>query len=132
MTMTTDPDQGKRTILVVDDEPDILFSIKLLLERSPKGLQVVTAASGVEGLDVLRSRDIDLIVSDFKMPGMDGIEFLLQAHQLKPDVPRVMFTAYADAELARRAVAEAFVQGFLAKTMPPRELVQRVEAILGD
>ena len=43
-----------------------------------------------------------------------------------------MFTAYADAELARRAVAEAFVQAFIAKTLPPRELVQKVEALLDE
>ena len=132
-----EPDRGEgpsdtRTILLVDDEPDVLFSIKLVLERSPMGLQVVTAASGAEGLDVLRRRRVDLIISDFKMPGMNGIEFLLQAHQMRPDVPRVMFTAYADADLARRAVADAFVQEFLSKALPSRELLEKVEAILGD
>ena len=76
--------EPQRTILLVDDEPDILLSIKVLLERSPMGLEVVTASSGAEGLEVLRSREVDLVISDFKMPGMDGIEFLMQAHQLKP------------------------------------------------
>ena len=130
MTVTAD---RRHTILLVDDEPDILLSIKVLLERSPKGLKVVTASSGPEGLQVLRSGEpVDLVISDFKMPGMDGIEFLMQAHRLKPDLPRVMFTAYADAGLARRAVAEAFVREFLPKTLPSRDLVQKVEALLGD
>ena len=127
MTASADP---RHTILLVDDEPDILLSIKLLLERSPQVRQVITASSGAEGLAALRSADVDLVISDFKMPGMDGIEFLLQVHEMRPDLPRVMFTAYADADLARRAVAEAFVREFLSKTLPPRELVQKVEAIL--
>ena len=81
-------------------------------------------------MEVLRSEHVDLVISDYKMPGMDGIEFLVKANELKPDLPRVMFTAYADAELARRAVAEAFVREFIPKTLPPRELVQKVEALV--
>ena len=130
MTSHDPSDPPPRTILLVDDEPDILLSIKLLLERSPKGLKVITASSGPEGLEIVRSTHLDLVISDFKMPGMDGIEFLMQTHQLKPEVPRVMFTAYADAELARRAVTKAFVQEFVAKSLPPRELVKKVEALL--
>lgn len=118
------------TILLVDDEPDVLNSVKLVLERSPQGIRVVTASSGAEGLEVLRGTPVDLVISDFKMPGMDGIEFLVQVRTLHPDLPRVMFTAYADEELARRAVAEAFVSDFLPKTLASREMVQKIEALL--
>ena len=120
------------TILLVDDEPDILASIKLLIERSPRGIKVITASSGAQGLEILRNTPVDLVISDFKMPGMDGIEFLVQARALCPGLPRVMFTAYADEKLARRAVTEAFVRDFLPKTLASRELVHKVEALLAD
>lgn len=119
-------------ILLVDDEPDILSSLKLLIERSPRGITVLTATSGAKGLEVLRSTPVDLVISDFKMPGMDGIEFLAKARALRPDLPRVMFTAYADEKLARRAVTEASVTDFLPKTLASRDLVAKIEALLGD
>lgn len=119
-------------ILLVDDEPDILSSLKLLIERSPRGITVLTATSGTKGLEVLRSTPVDLVISDFKMPGMDGIEFLAKARALQPDLPRVMFTAYADEKLARRAVTEASVTDFLPKTLASRDLVAKIEALLGD
>lgn len=118
------------TVLLVDDEPDILDSIQLLLERSKKGVHVVTASSGPEALRLLGEADFDLLISDFKMPVMDGIEFLGKARELRPDLPRVMFTAYADADLARRAFTEAFVSDFLPKTLAPKQLVEKVEALL--
>lgn len=118
------------TILLVDDEADILLSIKLLIQRSRKGVKVLTASSGAEGLKVLAGTHVDLIISDFKMPGMDGIEFLAKSRELRPDLPRVMFTAYADPELARRAFAEAFVTDFLPKTLAPSQLVAKVESLL--
>ena len=120
----------KHTILIVDDEPDILSSLKLLIERSPRGIKVITASSGAEGLEVLRTTLVDLVISDFKMPGMDGIQFLVLARALRPDLPRVMFTAYADEKLARRAITEAFVSDFLPKTLASRELVSKVETLL--
>lgn len=128
---TRGPRPGPRwTILLVDDEPDILGSVKLVLERSKRGLKVLTATSGAEGLKILASTHIDLLISDFRMPAMDGIEFLARSREIKPDLPRIMFTAYADPELARRAFTEASVVDFLAKTHPPSQLVKKVESLL--
>lgn len=118
------------TVLLVDDEPDILGSIKLVLERSKKGVDVLTASSGAEGLEILANKHVDLLISDFKMPVMDGIEFLAKSRELRPEVPRIMFTAYADAELAQRAFTTAFVIDFLPKTLAGRELVAKVESLL--
>lgn len=118
------------TVLLVDDEPDILSSIKLVLGRSKKGVDVLTASSGAEGLEILANKHVDLLISDFKMPVMDGIEFLAKARELRPEVPRIMFTAYADAELAQRAVTAAFVIDFISKTLAGRELVAKVESHL--
>lgn len=113
-------------ILLVDDEEDILETYQTLLESSIPQAKVLTAASGRQGLDLLEGERIDLIIADFKMPGMDGIEFLYQARRRFPHVPRLMFTAYATEELARRAFVETFVGAVLAKTMDPDRLVAEV------
>ena len=117
-------------VLLVDDEPDILASMKALLESSIQGLKVITAASGRIGLELLDRERVDLIVSDFKMPGMDGIEFLYQCRRSHPTIPRCMLTAFGNEDLARRAVVEAFVGSFLSKGAEPERLVEGVSRLL--
>ncbi len=120
------------TVLLVDDEPDILGSIKLVLERSKKNVKVVTASSGAEGLGILAQERVhfDLLISDFKMPVMDGIAFLAKAREIRPEIPRILFTAYADPELARRAFTDAFVIDFIPKTLGSGQLIAKVESVL--
>ncbi|MCA1811798.1 MAG: response regulator, partial [Halobacteriales archaeon] len=87
---------GKRravTMLAVDDEPDILEGFAMLLEENLR-VHVVTATSGAEGLKILEHTPVDLVISDYRMPGMDGCAFLERAHRLAPGVPLVMVTAY--------------------------------------
>jgi response regulator RpfG family c-di-GMP phosphodiesterase len=117
-------------LLLVDDEPDILASMKTLLESSITSLKVITAPSGRIGLELLERERVDLIVSDFKMPGMDGIEFLYQCRRHHPMIPRVMLTAFGNEELARRAVVDAFVGSFLSKGADPETLVEGVSHLL--
>jgi CheY-like chemotaxis protein len=117
-------------LLLVDDEPDILTSIKSLLESSIGSLKVITAPSGRIGLELLERERVDLIVSDFKMPGMDGIEFLYQCRRHHPSIPRVMLTAFGNEDLARRAVVDAFVGSFLSKGADPEQLVSGVSQLL--
>ncbi len=117
-------------ILFVDDEPDILDAIQELLEASIPGCRVLSAPSARVALEILASERIDLIVSDFKMPGMDGIEFLFQARRLHPNIPRVMFTAFHSEDLARRAISEVLVSAFLSKTSEPQTLVDRLAGLL--
>lgn len=117
-------------ILVVDDEPDLLESLKELLEDCIPELTVHTASSGREGLEVLEREDVDLVVSDFRMPEMDGITFLRTARERHPRVARILLTAYPDKNLARQATEEAMVETFMTK--PPRmdELLTAVNAAL--
>jgi hypothetical protein len=79
------------TMLAVDDEPDILEGFAMLLEQG-LGVHVVTAPSGAEGLKILASTAVDLVISDYRMPGMDGCAFLEKAHRIAPGVPLVMVT----------------------------------------
>jgi CheY-like chemotaxis protein len=118
------------TILLVDDEPDILDSVHALLVGGIPGLRVLTARSGREGLEVLAREPVDLIVSDFRMPGMDGIEFLHQCRMRRPEVPRVMLTAFGNEDLARRAVTDAFVSAFISKGAEPDALIDGIRGLL--
>ncbi len=118
-----------RSILVVDDEPDLLESLKELLEDCIPELTVRTAPGGAEGLEILAAHDdIDLVISDFRMPEMDGISFLRAVHDQFPRVARVLLTAYPDKKLAHQATEEAMVETFMTK--PPRmeELLAAINA----
>lgn len=118
------------TVLLVDDEKDILESLKTLLENTIDGVTCRTAESGNEALGILKQGGIDLIVSDFKMPGMNGLAFLEQARQYAADVPRIMITAFPHLEVAVAAINEARVEIFLTKPMDPDKFIKAVRDIL--
>jgi two-component system nitrogen regulation response regulator NtrX len=90
-----------KTILVVDDEKDIRISLSGILED--EGYQVVTAASGVEGLEKLREELPDLVLLDIWMPGMDGLETLEKIMNLQPHITVIMISGHGTIETAVRA-----------------------------
>lgn len=102
-------------VLVVDDEEGIRNTLRRGLERAIPGVVVKTAASGIEALSILDEVEVDLIISDHRMPGMAGIDFLTEAHRLKPDVPTVLITAFPDIDLLMRGANDAHLQKFLSK-----------------
>lgn len=113
-------------LLLVDDEPDILESVGDFVELELPGVKVLRASSGREGLGLLQDERIDGIIADFRMPGMDGIEFLVIARQCHPTIPRVMFTAHPDPAVSHLADVDADVEAFLPKNVAPDELIDRV------
>ncbi len=86
------------TILIVDDEKNYLVILEELL--SDDGYQVLTADQGQRALDISRSHDLDLLITDMKMPGMDGMALLEQVHAHNPELPVVMMTAFGSVEKA--------------------------------
>ena len=122
---------GKRIVLVVDDERDILDAATVLLEDLP-GLAVAAYPSAAAALEALPGlgADLRLILSDFRMPGMDGLEFLAKAEQLRPDVPRILMTAYAETGLAVRAINEARIARFLSKPIEPAAMEAAVREVI--
>lgn len=119
-----------RTILVVDDEVDILLSLTELFQTALEGVEVLTARDGPTALDLLQFHPVDAIVCDYRMPGMDGLEVLRRASQVAPEVPRIMLTAYPDLELAMRAINEAHIESFLTKPVRADPLLEAVNAAL--
>jgi diguanylate cyclase (GGDEF)-like protein/PAS domain S-box-containing protein len=103
----------KRSLLLVDDEPNIVSALKRLLRRDD--YQIYTASSGQEGLDVLAQHAVDVIVSDQRMPGMLGADFLRKAKQLYPDTIRIMLSGYTELQSVTDAVNEGAIYKFLTK-----------------
>lgn len=96
--MNTEKIETQQTVLVVDDDYQVLESLLLLL--SADGFRVVTAANAAEALVRLEDRSVQIVLTDIKMPGMDGIELAGRIHERNPDLPVLIMTAYAEVEVA--------------------------------
>lgn len=100
-------------ILFVDDEPGVLAAVRRIFLEEP--VEVVTAGGGEEALELLRERDVAVIVSDNMMPGMTGIQFLEKTKLIAPDAMRILMTGYADIQAAIDAINRGGVFRFLTK-----------------
>ena len=96
---------GPIAVLLVDDDPDDLELCELFLARSDR-LSVATATSAAGGLDHLASGPVDCVVSDFGMPGTDGVEFLRAVRERAPDLPFILFTGQGSETVAKRAIVD--------------------------
>jgi CheY-like chemotaxis protein len=99
-------------ILIVDDEPGMLNLARIFLEMEP-GLQITTTTSGLQALQLINSQDFDAIVSDYQMPGMDGIELLKAVRSKQINVPYVLFTGRGREDVAIAALnngADFYIQ----------------------
>lgn len=116
-------------ILVVDDDENILEVIRTRLEAN--GHRVETCPDPLDALDFLREQACDLIVSDVRMPQIDGIEFLRRVRQLRYAVPVILLTAYGTIPSAVEAIKEGAFD-YLTKPFQGKELVKTVERALDD
>jgi len=90
------------TILVVDDE-EVTRQFLVAALQAPQR-QVLTAASGEEALELAKQADLDLVLLDLIMPGLNGVETFRQLHALRPELPVVIVTGYPDSDLMARAL----------------------------
>ena len=109
----------QRTVLVVDDEPRVLDSLEAVLAAD---FRVLRANSGQAALDILRAEEVAVIVTDYRMPGMTGVELLRQSHDVAPDALRIVLTAYTDVDSLMDAINTARIYHFLPKPWDPNEL----------
>jgi signal transduction histidine kinase len=111
--------QKRHTLLIVDDEPDVLDSLRHQFHRT---YRVLTRTSGTEAVETLTTDEVDLILSDQRMPGMTGDQLLKRARELKPEAIRMLFTGYADIQAVISAVNEGHIFRYILKPWDSAEL----------
>jgi diguanylate cyclase (GGDEF)-like protein/PAS domain S-box-containing protein len=115
---------SNRTLLLVDDEPGILSSLKRLFRR--EGYVILAADSGMAGLELLANNVVDVVISDARMPEMDGGEFLGKVREMYPDVVRMMLSGYTDLKAVTTAVNRGELFAFLTKPWDDTELMETI------
>ena len=119
---------NKTKILIVDDEKDYTSPLSKRLRR--RGLQVFTASSGLKALEVLKETEIDIILLDIKMSGMDGVKTLGEIKRQYPHIKVVMHTAHASPDTVISALAMG-AYDYLMKPTGAEELIRIIEEALG-
>ncbi len=115
------------TILIVDDEPNYQIVMSELLGE--EGFETITADNGNQALDIAKTADIDLILTDMQMPGMDGFALLKETKSTKPELPVIMITAYGEVEKAVQAMQYGAFS-YITKPFNNDELVATIKKAL--
>jgi DNA-binding NtrC family response regulator len=119
-----------RSILLVDDDPAVRKIVGEMLERS--GYGVITAADGHSALAALRERAaVDLVIADYRMPGMDGLSLVRRIKEKMPDLPVVILTGHGDLESYLCATGPGVVR-YIGKPIGMRELLRTVHDVVAE
>jgi two-component system, probable response regulator PhcQ len=120
-------------VLLVDDEPLILKALVRLLQRTPclcEGrlfkLELVTFTDPHAALEYVKNHQVSLVISDYRMPGMDGVGLLTAVKTLQPEAVRLIISGYADLGALINAINQAHIYAFLAKPWNDYELISTV------
>lgn len=122
---------------MVDDEPNILNALRRCLARidvtllDGNALKVETFTSPASAIERCEEQDFDLVISDYRMPSMNGVEFLTHLMETQPRAPRIIISGYADREALIAAVNEANLTHFIEKPWDDELLQRVVTTILG-
>ncbi|WDU61251.1 response regulator [Pseudomonas poae] len=109
------------TILLVDDEESILNSLRRLLRGQPYA--VLLAGSGAQALEIMAAQPIDLVMTDARMPTMDGAMLLAETHRLYPATTRILLTGYADMSMMIKAINEGQIHRYISKPWNDEEML---------
>jgi len=119
-----------QTILLVDDEPDVRESIVDILEATLPGVRLLSAPTAEDGLQLLSRHRVDLVVSDYRLPGMDGLRFLKAALLQAPQAPRFLVTGHAEMQVPVEALNAARIEAIVTKPIDASQLVARIRTAL--
>lgn len=108
-------------VLLVDDEESILNSLRRLLRSQP--YDVLLATSGAQALEILTQQPVDLVMSDARMPNMDGATLLAHVHELYPATTRIVLTGYADPAAIIKAINEGRINRYISKPWNDDEML---------
>ncbi|WP_156307194.1 response regulator [Sphingobacterium endophyticum] len=115
--------ENKINVLYLDDEENNLFSFKATFRFK---YNVFTALTGAEALDIIRNNDIQVIITDQRMPEMTGVEFLEKVIKIKPDPMRILLTGYTDMGAVVDAINKGKIFHYLNKPWKEEELSQTI------
>ena len=111
-------------LLFVDDEQRVLNSMRIMFRRQ---FDLYLASHGAEALDIVKSKDIDVIVADHRMPKMTGVEVLSKVRTMSPRTVRILLTGYADLDAVEGSINDSEVFRFLTKPCAPKQLRETIE-----
>ena len=117
-----------QSILVIDDELDMLMLLRMIIEDNTD-YEVETTNNPSEALKLLTEKDYDLVISDLKMPGMDGIELFNELREIKPDIPVIIMTAYGSLETSEDAMKKG-VADFITKPFRKDSILFTINRVL--
>ena len=115
-------------ILVVDDELDMLMLLRMIIEDNTDH-EVETTNNPSEGLKMFSEQDYDLVISDLKMPGMDGVELFDELQEIKAGIPVIIITAYGSLETADEAMKKG-VSDFITKPFRKDSILFTIRRVL--
>ena len=119
---------AQHAILMVDDEPHVLKAFQRVLRKAPYTL--MTAGGGEEGLNLLEAREVSLVISDYNMPRMNGLDFLKTVKTRYPHILTIMLTGQAEMQIAIQAINEAGVYKFIQKPWDDTDLKITIQRAL--
>jgi response regulator RpfG family c-di-GMP phosphodiesterase len=125
--LDTAENKDKLRLLCVDDEKNILVSLKRLFRK--EGYEILIAESGQEGLEIVKNQKVDLIISDMRMPNMDGAEFLGKVKEIKPKIPSILLTGFSDQESTIRAINEGKISSYVSKPWDDNDIKLKVQSV---
>jgi len=118
-----------KNILFIDDDPHFLDGLRALMRKKRNEWEVSCAKGGEEGLAMLEEKNFDIVISDMRMPKMNGAQVLEAVQQRQPGAVRVIFSGYSELSSALQAARTA--HQFLSKPCPPDQLIAAIERIAG-
>jgi DNA-binding NarL/FixJ family response regulator len=117
-------------VVIADDHPVLRLAIRHRLEAESDIEVLAEASSGEEAVAIVRAVQPDLVILDYQMPNLDGLEAARAIRAALPHVDMVMLTGWEDTDLANAAI-KAGVSGFVSKTEPPERLVETIRSVAG-